>query len=398
MMRKSDDDVAPTAVDDLLELIRIHGNSGEEGAVAAFICERLFAMGVPGNCILRDDAHRNTGAAGSVGNLIVSLNGNRLGERIMLSAHMDTVPLAVGAQPKIDGHRIVNAAAEKALGGDDRAGCAVLLHVARVLSASHGCHSPVTLVFFVQEEIGLLGSEKLDSSLLGEPTPSRCYNFDSGGIEEFLTAITGAERFQVEVAGRPEHAGLFPERGISAAVIAAHALSELVRDGWHGRIKKFGREGSANLGIIQGGDATNTIMGSLRLFAEARSHDADFRKQIIAAWQESFDRVVGEVVNENGNTGAVRFSRALCYEAFETPEFAPIIEDAVRAARQIGLNPRCIRSNGGTDSNRIAALGIPSITLACGQRNIHRHDEYVDLSEFQLACRLALALVGVSIS
>ena len=55
-------------------------------------------------------------------------------------------------------------------------------------------------------------------------------------------------------------------------------------------------------------------------------------------------------------------------------------------------------TNGGLDANWLTAHGIPTVTLGCGQRNIHTAREQLDIAEFQRARRIALRLATESIS
>jgi tripeptide aminopeptidase len=54
-------------------------------------------------------------------------------------------------------------------------------------------------------------------------------------------------------------------------------------------------------------------------------------------------------------------------------------------------------SNGGLDANWLTARGLPTVTLGCGQRNIHMLTEQLDLNDFEDACRMALRLATASI-
>jgi di/tripeptidase len=54
--------------------------------------------------------------------------------------------------------------------------------------------------------------------------------------------------------------------------------------------------------------------------------------------------------------------------------------------------PELAISNGGLDANWFTARGIPTVTLGCGQRNIHTTGEELDIAEFHLARRIALRL------
>jgi tripeptide aminopeptidase len=382
------------AVNDLLALLAIPGPPAEEAAVAEHLRGALVAAGVDPGCITMDEAQRQSEYGGNTGNLIVRLDGHRRGPRRMFSAHMDTVPGAAGAIPRLDeaGGRIVNDAPGKALGGDNRTGCAVLLHIARTLCQRRGDHSPTTLVFFVQEEVGLVGSRGLDVSRLGEPKPAMCFNFDIDDADEFITAVIGTERFTIDIEGIAAHSGINPADGVSAAMIAAVALTELTHGGWHGVIAKPDGRGTANVGILRGGTGSNVVMPALHILAEARSYDVAFRKSIIRVWQETFVRAAAACRNRTGVAGQVRFGPGPTYEAFALEKSSAVVQTALAAAQRCGLNPRCMSNDGGMDANWIVAHGIPTVTIGCGQRHIHMPAEEVDLRQFTLACRLAVEL------
>jgi tripeptide aminopeptidase len=65
---------------------------------------------------------------------------------------------------------------------------------------------------------------------------------------------------------------------------------------------------------------------------------------------------------------------------------------AQEAVASIGLSPRLDVSNGGLDANWMAAHGIPTVTLGCGQNDIHTTGEWLDVAAFEQACRIALRL------
>ncbi|MBC7855933.1 MAG: M20/M25/M40 family metallo-hydrolase, partial [Pirellulaceae bacterium] len=66
-----------------------------------------------------------------------------------------------------------------------------------------------------------------------------------------------------------------------------------------------------------------------------------------------------------------------------------LAEAAVLAA---GRKPLRAISNGGLDANWLNAHGIPTVTLGCGQMNVHMTSEMLDLAGFRDACRIALHL------
>ncbi len=92
---------------------------------------------------------------GEIGNLIVKIPGTQPGPVTLLSAHVDTVPICVGSQPLLTEDRVINTRPGSGLGADDRSGCAVLITAVAELLRSGQPHGPVTLLFCIQEEVGL---------------------------------------------------------------------------------------------------------------------------------------------------------------------------------------------------------------------------------------------------
>lgn len=383
-----------SALTDLLDLLPIPGPPAQEGQVAAFLRQRLEALGVPTTAMHHDNAQAQSEYGGDVGNLIVHLSGKWRGPRLMFSTHMDTVPDAVGCQPRLDAEqqRIVNTAPGKALGGDNRLGCAILLHLARTLLARQGDHPPITLVFFIQEEVGLVGARGLDLALLGDPRPTMCFNWDGGRVDQFVTKVIGSERFTIDITGIAAHAGGRPAAGVSAAIIAAHAIARLDREGWHGRIEQPNGVGTANVGTMQGGQGSNVVMPAMHILAEARSHDPAFRQEIIAQWQQAFREAAEQVTNQDGAMGSVTFGPGPTYEAFALHESEAVIKHLLHAANACNLDGTLVSNDGGMDANWIVAHGIPAVTIGMGQRQVHTAEEWIDLTDFAKACDLAVAL------
>ncbi|MGA1197593.1 MAG: M20/M25/M40 family metallo-hydrolase [Candidatus Latescibacterota bacterium] len=380
------------ALEDLLELLDIPGKPAEEAQVSAHLQNKLITMGVPQDNIVIDHAQNQSEYGGNTGNLIVLINGRGQGERWMFSTHMDTVPGAVGTLPKIEGDWIVSNAPDKALGGDNRAGCATLLQVARALCALEGNHPPATLVFFIQEEVGLVGARGLDLHALGTPRPTLCFNFDGGAPDQLVTKVIGTERFNIHIKGVAAHAGSRPEKGVSAAMIASLALAELHQTGWHGKIDKTEGQGSGNIGTLAGGTGSNVVMPELHILAEARSHSATFRKTIIQTYQNAFLKYANQLKSTEGLQGSVTFSPGPSYEPFDLGQDTPVIVAAQQAAKACGFETTCVTNNGGMDANQIVAHGIPAVTIGVGQENAHTPQERLNLPRFYQACQFAVAI------
>ncbi|HET6423155.1 MAG TPA: M28 family peptidase, partial [Planctomycetaceae bacterium] len=220
----------------VLKLLAVPGRSREESAILAVVRNEILSYGVPESAIQFDTAHKRIPGGGEVGNLIVKLPGTVRGPRRLLMAHVDTVPICVGAQPVRKGNRIVSEDPETGLGGDDRAGVGAILTAIREIITQKRPHPPLTLLFAVQEEVGLYGARFVSIPKLGKP--ALCFNFDGGKPEEICIGATGAYAIEITVHGHASHAGVHPEQGVSAIAIAATAIADLQANGWHGKIEK----------------------------------------------------------------------------------------------------------------------------------------------------------------
>jgi tripeptide aminopeptidase len=374
----------------LMELLAIPGGSGQEAKIAEYVHKTLIAAGAPAECFKTDTAHRKSILKGEQGNLILKLPGTVRGPRRMLSAHMDTVPICVGAKPVKHGKRIVAADKTTGLGADDRTGVAVLLSTALAILAEDLPHPPLTFLWTVQEEAGLHGARHVGASLLGKP--AMAFNFDGQLSTKLTVGATGGYRMNIEIRGLASHAGGHPEKGISAIAIAGLAIADLVENGWHGLIEKQGKRGTSNIGVINGGTATNVVTDHLVIRAEARGHDPKFRQRIIDEIEKAFHRAAKKVKNTAGQCGKVTIDGRLDYESFTLPTNAPVVQAARSAVEALGATPEINISNGGLDANWLTAHGIPTVTLGCGQNDIHTTAEWLDLTEFHRARQIALHL------
>jgi tripeptide aminopeptidase len=371
-------------------MMAIPGKSGQEGEIARFIREELARLGIPDSQILSDHAHKKSPFKGEVGNLIVKLPGTFRGPRRLLMAHIDTVPLCVGCEPIRDGNLIRSRRPGTALGGDDRAGAATLLNTLRLLRKHNLPHPPLTFLWAVQEEVGLVGARYVSVSKLG--APKLCFNWDGGAPNIATIGATGDDHLAIEITGIASHAGAHPEQGVSAIVIAAKAIAALTAEGWFGKVVKGRQTGTSNIGVIQGGEATNVVTDRLLLKGEARSHDPKFRARIVESFRKAFRNAAKSTPNSLGQTGSVSFESMHKYESFRISADSDVVRAASAAIERIGLLPETRISNGGLDANWMFAHGLPTVTLGCGQNAIHTVKEELHVDAFLNACRIAVLL------
>ena len=227
------------------DLVRIDSPSGEEWDVAQHVSERLSGLGFQ----VARDAH---------GNVIAREDGDR---PLLLSAHMDTVDPGRSIRPQVVGDRITSDG-NTILGGDCKAGVAAILEALESVRDDGRARRPVEVVLTRGEEIGLVGASNLDFSML---TGTEAVVFDGNGP---VNTITGASptymAFDINVRGRGAHAGVEPEKGLSAIKIASDIIAELPQ----GRIDQ---ETTFNVATITGGTVRNAVPSEASVTGEFRS-------------------------------------------------------------------------------------------------------------------------------
>lgn len=386
------------AIARLMEFLSVEGVTGQEKAISLAVEKSLRAAGVPGKWIKRDAAHESIPLPTQTGNLIVTFPGTLPGPRRLLSTHLDTVPLCAGAVPLRKGSRIVPQG-KTALGGDNRTGVGCLATVAITLFQKKIPHPPLTFLFTVREESGLWGARFASATDLGDPVIG--FNADGGSPRQLTIAALGADRWQVEIFGKASHAGVYPDRGISATLVASVALARIHQDGWFGRVVRNGREGTSNVGPFgdaQGrcaGQATNVLTDYVKVLGESRSHDSSFITAITRAYAAAFRDAARAVTNRDGQRARIKFTKRRDYFPFRLKESHPVVRLAQKASQNLGLAGELRSSNGGLDANWLTRNGIPTVTFGVGQNNIHTVDEFVAIDDYLDGCRLALELATI---
>ena len=142
-----------------------------------------------------------------------------------------------------------------------------------------------------------------------------CINVDGQLASDLIIGAVGQENWEVEIKGKASHAGVAPEKGISATMVGAIALAEARRAGWFGKVVKPDGRGTSNVGIFGGkdgkpaGDATNVVTDYAFIKGEARSPEAAFATKIAEGYREAFAKAKAEVTDHEGDTAEVKFSQ-----------------------------------------------------------------------------------------
>lgn len=361
------------------ELVEIDSVSKEESNISNKIRKLLESMGAR---TFVDGAGDKSGS--DTGNLIAKLEGNTKAPPLLLNAHMDTVEPGRGvATVFADG--VFTSDGTTILGADDKSAIAIILETIRILQEKDLPYGPLELVFTICEEIGLLGAKHLDFSRI---TATYGFALDATDTEGIVTRAPSANRLEFKVLGRDAHAGAAPEKGINAISLASKAIAKL-------KMGRIDQETTCNIGVIEGGTATNIVPNLVTVKGEARSHDEEKLDRLTDEIVSSFKEVVTNYKGTSDEDGlpSLEFEVDQDFRCIHIPEDHPVVTLAGRAAENLGRKMAVKTSGGGADANIFFEKGIVTGILGTGMRDMHTVRESVRLDDMVQATELLLEII-----
>ncbi|AGK54809.1 peptidase T [Bacillus sp. 1NLA3E] len=360
-------------LNEFLELVQIDSETKFETEIAKVLKAKFTQLGVD---VFEDDTTSITGHG--AGNLICTLKGTKEGvDTIYFTSHMDTVVPGNGVKPSIkDGYVVTDGTT--ILGADDKTGLAVMLETVRLLKEQNIPHGTIQFIITVGEESGLHGSKALDRNLI---TAKYGYALDSDGkVGNIIVAAPTQAKITAVIHGKTAHAGVAPEKGISAITIAAKAVARM-------SLGRIDEETTANIGRFEGGKQTNIVADRVDILAEARSLIPEKMEKQAQKMKEAFESAASEM----GGTAEVTID--VMYPGFKFGAGDHVVEVARKAAEKIGRNCELLHSGGGSDANVIAGFGIPTVNLAVGYEEIHTTNERMSVEELYKLAEMTIAII-----
>jgi tripeptide aminopeptidase len=337
-----------------VRLCEIASPTGQERQVADAVLAELRELGVE----VSEDGAAGPAQAGA-GNLIARLPGR--GDRwVAFTSHLDTVPHEGPVEVVLD-DGVYRSKGETILGADNKAAVTVLIE----LAARHASQPPpvgLELVFTVAEEDGLRGAKALEIDKLRSP-----FGFvidHASPIGEVIDAAPTYQRLEAGFEGTEAHAGINPEDGHSAIAAAAAAVAAM-------DLGRLDEETTANVGVIEGGSASNIVAGHCRVLGEARSLDPERAAATIGAMVDACTWAASE---HGCDVDAQVIEMFRGYRA--DPGSAPV-RLALAALERCGHEPRRTATGGGSDANALIASGWDCVLLANGTDANHTPQERV---------------------
>nr|WP_263313215.1 M20/M25/M40 family metallo-hydrolase [Mammaliicoccus sp. Marseille-Q6498] len=360
-----------------LELIKVDSESKNERNIADLLIKKFTELGVQ---VKEDESQSETGYG--AGNLICKLPGKNTNKTpIYFTSHMDTVTPGNNIEPEIREDGYIYSKGETILGADDKAGLAAILEAIQVINEDNIEHGDIEFIITVGEESGLVGAKALNPN---DIKAKFGYAIDGPGkVGTTVVAAPTQAKIETIIKGKTAHAGLEPEKGVSAINIAAKAIS-------HMSLGRIDEETTANIGRFEGGTATNIVSDHVYILAEARSLNDDKMNQQVAHMKEAFEKTAEEF----GCTAEVNVQ--IMYPSFNLSDQDEVVKLAVQATEKIGRQAELVKLGGGSDGNIISGFGIPTVVLGVGYEFIHTKNERMPLEELQKITEQIIAITELA--
>ena len=329
---------------------------------------------------------------------------------IGLISHMDTSPAAPGANvsprtikyeggdialggdavikeemypslKRYKGQELIVTDGTTLLGADDKAGVAEIVTAAEyLLSHPEVRHGDIFIGFTPDEEIGR-GADRFD---LEHFKAAYAYTVDGGALGEIEYENFNAAAAHIRINGFNIHPGEAKNKMKNAVLIASEFINMLPPAETPAHTE--GYEGFYHVSGISG-DETQADIDMI-----IRDHDmAAFTAR--KAYVERTASYLNEKYGENTVIADIKDSY---YNMKE--KIAPvmhIVDDAVKAMKDAGVEPKIVAIRGGTDGARLSYEGLPCPNLSTGGENFHSIYEYIPVRSLEKMVEVIINLCRI---
>lgn len=219
----------------------------------------------------------------------------------------------------------------------------------------------------------MVGSKHLDCSLL----PCRRVVVADGGGNCDTIFYKAPQGLSIEAVfhGKAAHAGLAPETGINAVVMASKAIAQM-------QIGRIDEETTTNIGRIEGGGPNNVVPDTVRFTAEMRSHNG----QTLEKQRAHMERCCMEAAAAMG--GSCEFLCEQTYPALSIDPQGELCRKVQSAMEKEGISAKLEPTGGGSDANVMDGFGYECVILGVGMENVHSTKEQLNMNELWKATRV----------
>ena len=239
---------------------------------------------------------------------------------------------------------------------------------------------PIEVLITSDEEIGSPTSRLLIERVARQAAYVLVLEPPIEGSWALKTARKGVGMFSMAITGRAAHAGVEPEKGISALeelahqILALHALAD----------KDQGT--TVNVGVASGGTRSNVVAAQAKLEIDVRAWQATEAGRVTLAIMAAEPHLAGAKVEISGGFNRPPLER--------TPASQALFAQAQTIAAGLGLTLSEGATGGGSDGNFTAAVGTPTLDgLGVPGGGAHAEHEHILLPHLAPRTALLIALV-----
>lgn len=362
----------PPTVETFLEIVPINNPSKREEELTLWLVDQLTILGVDS---LEQD---------SIGNIYARINSNipNNEQYLMFTAHLDSVMPCENIEPEIEEigkDSLITSSGETILSADDKAGISAVIEALKRIKNLDIEHPNIELVFTAQEEIGLKGAKELDYTTFKSEI---AYAVDGEApVGTVITQGPSQKRFKLEFTGKSSHAGMAPEKGVNAIMIAANFLHSIP----FGRIDPVT---TSNIGMINGGVANNVVPESVVLKGEVRSLYEIKLDNIISSYKIEAEKLVASFPG----SGYI-IEDEYIYHGFYIDITSKVVQIVKLACDSLGIQTDISSIGSGSDANIFNANDIETVILGAGFKNSHSLQEQISFSQLELLTALIVEII-----
>ena len=160
----------------------------------------------------------------------------------------------------------------------------------------------------------------------------------------------------------------------------------------------FGRideETTGNIGVINGGRASNIVTEEVTMRAEARSHSMEKLEKQVEHMESCFEETCADWRKDGDDLPRFEQVRDDDYKAVRFTEEDYPVKLYLEAGKAMGWDIHTKIGGGGTDGSILSHKGIPSIVVGVGMEDIHSTKEWIRITDLEDAARLAAKVLVV---
>jgi len=279
------------------------------------------------------------------------------------------------------GKTIVTSDGTTLLGGDDKAGVAIVMELLEYLQANKEVkHGDIYVAFTYDEEIGT-GVDNFDTSIF---KADYAFTLDGSIKGEFNYETFNAASFKLNVEGVSVHPG-------TAKNVMVNAL-EVINE-FHDKLPVLDKpeytEGYEGFYMLMGINGSSVEANSEYIIRDHNTDIFNYRKEYI-------ERVAKGIQNKYATANITYEIKDQYYNMANkiSPELVDMAKEAYKAA---GVDVDVVAVRGGTDGSKLSYLDIPTPNIFTGGGNFHGPLEYVVVETMHESLEVLKNLVKLSV-